>query len=90
MSENVDASMVREVEVLRNHQAKRVLQDKEYSNEVAINLVLIEKAKAKWTARADVGAGMATQDAPGCDMLADVRLLAMMFGKGRQSINVVK
>ena len=90
VSENVDASMVREVEVLRNHQAKRVLQDKEYSNEVAINLVLIEKAKAKWTARADVGAGMATQDAPGCDMLADVRLLAMMFGKGRQSINVVK
>lgn len=90
VSENVDASMVREVEVLRNHQAKRVLQDKEYSNEVAINLVLVEKAKAKWTARADVGAGMATQDALGCDMLADVRLLAMMFGKGRQSINVVK
>lgn len=49
--------LVLDVEVLRNHQPLKVLQDRVFSNAIAINLVIKDEAKLKTSGEASVGGG---------------------------------
>ena len=56
---SIAADMVKDVQVLENHQPIRALKNAAYSDKVGINLNLKDKARFKLTARAEIGAGIA-------------------------------
>ncbi|WP_345230647.1 carboxypeptidase-like regulatory domain-containing protein [Olivibacter ginsenosidimutans] len=81
-SKTIPHGMVKGVEVLQNHQPIKVLQNKRYSDDVAINLVIKEEAKLKLTGQAKVGAGLPDQ--------YDEELNALLFNKKYKLLNVLK
>lgn len=69
---------IENIEFVENFQAIRVLQNKQYSSSAAINIVLKEDAKSKWSGSARLGGG-----AP---LLYDGDLYALQMGAKRQSM----
>lgn len=87
---NLQATKVKTVQVLRNHQAVKMLRNKTFSDQAALNIVLEDNAKNAWFGMADVGIGMQLQKGAGSDVLSDQRVLGMLFGKKMQSLNMYK
>ena len=82
---SIAANMVKDVQVLENHQPIKVLKDATVSDKVAINLNLKDKARLKLTARVELGAGF-TEEEP----IYDGTITAMAFKKKYKAINTLK
>ncbi|MDR0231495.1 MAG: carboxypeptidase-like regulatory domain-containing protein [Dysgonamonadaceae bacterium] len=80
---NIEAKDVRTVEVLENHQPIKVLEDKVFSEEAAINLKLKDSAKGTVISNAMVGAGLPP-------VLLSGEIMGMYFNKNRQNISTYK
>lgn len=89
-SENIDAMKVKRVEVLQRHQPIKMLRDKQFSDQTALNLVLTEDAKNIWSASMETGAGAALQSSDGDRFLRDIRAIAMLFGRSVQTLTMYK
>lgn len=87
-SNNLSNKKVKQVQVLRNHQAVNTLRNKVCSNQAALNLILTEDAKTQLVGTADVGTGSTLTKNP--DLLYNCRLLAMMFGSKQQNLTMYK
>ena len=85
-SKNIPAKMVKEVQVLPNHQPVTALRGKSFSDNAALNLTLEEGAQNRIVKLIDLGAGVAQNNG----MLWDNRLMAMVFGKKMQNLTMYK
>src|SRR5690606_36744908 len=74
--------MVKDVEVLTSHEHMKVLKNKRYTDELAINLVIKEQAKLKLTGQAKLGAGFPKN--------YDVELNSILFNKEYKILNVLQ
>ena len=81
---SIAADMVKDVQVLENHQPIRALKNAAYSDKVGINLNLKDKARLKLSARAEIGAGIADK------ALYDGTLNLLTFKKNYKAINSFK
>jgi len=82
-TKNIEAKDVQSVQVLENHQEIKMLRDKIFSEQAALNLKLKESAKGVITANALLGAGLSP-------LLWSGEITSMYFGKGRQNISTYK
>ncbi|SMG39946.1 hypothetical protein SAMN05660862_2837 [Sphingobacterium psychroaquaticum] len=73
--------MVQDIQVLNNHEHLKVLKNKRFSDQVAINLVIKEDAKLKMTGEAKIGAGLPEQ--------YDSELNNILFNKKYKMLNVL-
>lgn len=73
--------MVQDIQVLNNHEHLKVLKNKRFTDQVAINLVIKEDAKLKMTAEAKIGAGLPKQ--------YDHELNSILFNKKYKMLNVL-
>ena len=89
-SENLNASKVKSVEVLTNHQNVKALRGVQFSDQAALNLVLEEDAKNTWLGLLEAGLGTTLQKSEADRLLRDGRLMAMMFGGKMQSLSMYK
>ena len=80
---NIEAKDVNKVEVLENHQPIKVLQNKVFSDQAAINLKLKETAKGKLISTGMFGAGLPP-------VLLSGELMGMYFDKSKQNITTYK
>lgn len=87
-SNNLSADMVKEVQILRNHQPIRALKGVNFSDQAALNLILKDNAKAHLIGTADIGLGTTAEKHP--DVLWDNRLIAMIFGSHHQNLSMYK
>lgn len=83
---NLSNKVVKEVQVLRNHQAISALRGKSFSDQAALNLVLTDDVRYTISGSADVGIGYSVND----ELLWDARLLGMFFGKRQQNLSMYK
>lgn len=83
---NVSKKVIKEVQVLRNHQAISVLRNKSFTDQAALNLVLVDEARYSYTGSVDIGAGYSQNN----DFLWDMRLLGLLFGKKQQNLSLYK
>ncbi len=88
ITKNLSADKVKNVEVLRNHQPVKMLRGKKFSDQAAINLTLNDDAKGRITGTADLTTGLSLQKT--VEWLRNSRLVAMMFGKNMQTLNMYK
>ncbi len=82
---NLSRKRIKSVEVLQNHQPIAMLRGKTFSEQAALNLILEDNSKLNLTGSADLGAGGSADD-----FLYKNRLLAMLFGKKYQTLNIYK
>lgn len=73
--------MVKDIQVLNNHEHLKVLKNKRFTDDVAINLVIKEDAKLKMTGEAQLAAGL--------PKLYDAELNSMLFNKRYKLLNVI-
>jgi hypothetical protein len=81
---SVAADMVKDVQVLENHQPIRALKNATISDKVALNLNLKNKARVKLTGRAELGGGVSNK------AIYDGTLNLMAFKKKYKAINSFK
>lgn len=81
---SIAADMVKDVQVLENHQPIRALKNTTISDKVGINLNLKDKARVKLTGRAELGAGIADK------AIYDETANIMAFKKRYKAINALK
>lgn len=89
-SENLNASKVKEVQVLTHHQQVKALRNIQFSDQTSLNLVLEEDAKNTWIGLLEIGGGAALQESNSDKLLRDGRLMAMMFNGKQQSLSMYK
>lgn len=80
---NIQAEMVKEVEILENHQAIKALKGLRSEDGAALNLRLSDDARAQIKVNADIGFGTSP-------FLWDNRLLGMLFAKKKQNFSIYK
>ncbi|TDS14674.1 carboxypeptidase-like regulatory domain-containing protein [Sphingobacterium paludis] len=73
--------MVKDIQVLNNHEHLKVLKNKRFTDQVALNLVIKEDAKLKMTAEAKIGAGLPQQ--------YESELNNILFNKKYKMLNVL-
>ena len=83
-NQNISADKIKSVQVLENHQSVKSLRGVSFSEQAALNLVLMDDAKAVWTGTTDIGLGY------GDDFLYDCRLMGMRFNKKYQTLMMYK
>lgn len=83
---NLSGKVVKEVQVFRNHQPITALRGKVFAQQAAINLVLEDAVRYTLSGVADAGAGYSA----GGEMLWDIRLLGMLFGRKEQNLTLYK
>ncbi len=81
-SKTIPHKMVQDVQVLNNHEHKKVLKNKRYTDEVALNLVIKDDAKLKLTGQVKVGGGLPEQ--------YDAEVNAILFNKKHKLLNVLR
>lgn len=81
---NIPASIVKDVQVLENHQPIRALKDITYSDKIGINLSLKPKAKLKLAARTELALGYSD------NTCYNETLNVMAFKKRYKAINYIK
>jgi len=81
-TKTIPHAMVLGVEVIQNHQPLKVLKNKVFSDQIALNLVIKDEAKLKLTGQAKVGLGLPEQ--------YDGELNAVLFNKKYKMLNVLK
>ena len=87
---NINASDVATVQVLENHQEKKMLQGKELTDDVAINLKLKDSAKGTVAVNTMLGGGMQEAQTIGGNPLWTTELVGMYFAKTRQNMSLYK
>ena len=85
-SRNMPAQMVRNVQVLQNHQPVAALRGKSFSDNAALNLVLEDEARHRLIGIIDMGLGA---DADG-GLRWENRLMGMLFGRRMQNLTMYK
>lgn len=87
---NVSADDVSKVQVMEHHQPVKMLQGRTFSEDVAINLKLKDKAKGTYALQAGLGCGLMKKK--DCDVkgLWNEELIGMYFGKDRQTMQTYK
>lgn len=88
VTKNLSADKVDSVQVLQNHQPVNALRGKQFSDVAAMNLVLKEGVKLKWTGTAELGSGMFLQHP--WKWTRKARLVEMFFGNKLQSLSMYK
>lgn len=88
VSENLKAKTVAKVQILQNNQPIKMLRDINFSDNIAINLVLKDEYKSVWQNGLELGAGAKTQN--GAKFLSDSKAMSMMFSKKMQSMSLYK
>lgn len=83
---NLSNKVVKEVQVLRNHQAISALRGKSFSEQAALNLVLADDVRYTFSGSADIGAGYSDDD----KLIWDARLVGLFFGKRQQNLSIYK
>lgn len=73
--------MVQDIQVLNNHEHLKVLKNKRFTDQVAINLVIKDDAKLKMTGEAKIGLGIPKQ--------YDNELNNILFNKKYKMLNVL-
>jgi len=73
--------MVKDIQVLNNHEHLKVLKNKRFSDQVAVNLVIKEDAKLQLTGQAKLGIGLPEQ--------YDSEINTMLFNKKYKMLNVL-
>ncbi|WP_343556600.1 hypothetical protein [Sphingobacterium sp.] len=73
--------MVKDIQVLDNHEHYKVLKNKRFTDDVAINLVIKDEAKLKLTGQAKIGTGTPN--------LYDPELNSILFNKKVKVLNVL-
>ncbi|WP_293929203.1 hypothetical protein [Sphingobacterium sp. UBA6320] len=81
-TKTIPHKMVKDIEVLTNHEHMKVLKNRRYTDEVAINLVIKDDAKLKLTGQAKLGAGLPKQ--------YDGELNTILFNKKYKVLNVLQ
>src|SRR5690606_7831628 len=81
-TKTIPYAMVKGVEVLQNHQPLKVLKNKVFSDQIAVNLVIKEEAKLKLSTQARLGIGLPQQ--------YEGELNAILFNKKYKMLNVLK
>jgi len=81
-SKTIPQGMVKNVEIMQNHQPIKVLQHKMPSEQVALNLTIKEEAKLKMTGQAKIGVGLPQQ--------YDGEVNSILFNKKYKMLNVLK
>ena len=79
---SIGHKMVKDVQVLNNHEHMKVLKNKRFSDEVALNLVIKEDAKLSLSGQLKLGAGLPHQ--------YDLEANSMLFNKKYKGLNVVQ
>ncbi|SFS61982.1 peptidase associated domain and porin domain-containing protein [Sphingobacterium wenxiniae] len=74
--------MVKDIQVLDNHEHLKVLKNKRFTDDVAINLVIKDEAKLKLTGQAKIGAGLPKQ--------YDSEVNTILFNKKFKMLNVIQ
>lgn len=87
-SENLNADMIQEVQVLQNHQPIRSLMGVQFSEQAALNIILKEEVKNTWTGILNAGIGTTAQGAS--ELLYRGRLMGMIFGRRMQNLSMYK
>lgn len=88
-SENLDASKVKKVQVLKHHQPIKALKNVKFSDQAALNIVLTDSAKNVWSGTADISLGNTWANHDN-SFLYDNRVMLMQFARKRQSISIYK
>ncbi|MCD8093118.1 MAG: carboxypeptidase-like regulatory domain-containing protein [Bacteroides sp.] len=83
---NLSNKVVKEVQVLRNHQAISALRGKSFSEQAALNLVLTDATRYTFSGSADIGAGYSENK----DIIWDIRFVGLLFGKQQQNLSIYK
>lgn len=81
-TKTVAHKMVRDVQVLNNHEHMKVLKNKRNSDEVAINLVINDEAKLSLSGQVKLGAGLPKQ--------YDLETNTVLFNKKYKGLNVIQ
>ncbi len=80
---NISPRDVKSVDVMENHQPKKVLRDIEYSDKAALNIRMDARVRNRWTGSASAGAGFSP-------LLWDGSVFAMCMAKGYSVMQTVK
>lgn len=83
---NLSGRVVKEVQVLRNHQAVTALRGKLFSENVALNLVLEDAVRYTLSGSSDLGLGYLSDN----EVLWDARILGLFLGKKQQNLSLYK
>lgn len=75
-------NMVKDVQVLNNHEHMKVMKNKRYSDEVALNLVIKDEAKMKLSGQSKIGVGLPHQ--------YDLEANTILFNKKYKGLNVLQ
>ena len=84
VTKNLSADAIARVEVYRNHQPVRALQDLSQTDRSAINIILKESVRSTWLFSGDAALGLPPLP------LFEARAMLSNFGKKRQSLFLVK
>lgn len=87
-SENISADMIKDVQVLQNHQPIRSLKGVRFSEQAALNIILKDEVKNAWTGILNTGIGVTAQG--GKEMLYSGRTIGMIFGRKMQNLSMYK
>lgn len=83
---NLSGKVVKEVQVLKNHQAIAALRGKSFTEQAALNLVLEDAVHYTLSGSADLGAGYSSDK----DALWYARLVGLLLGKKQQNLSLYK
>lgn len=88
---NLNADDVSKIQIMEHHQPVKMLRNRSYSNDIAINLKLKDKAKGTYALSTALGGGvMEKQHNSGVKGLWDEELTGMYFGKDTQTMQTYK
>ena len=91
-SENISADMIKDVQVLQNHQPVRSLKGVRFSDQAALNIVLKDEMKNVWSGILNAGIGSTAQDLTQSkrELLYSARMMGMVFGRKMQNLSMYK
>ncbi len=87
---NINASDVASVQVMEHHQSVKMLEGKELTDDVAINLKLKNSAKGTVAINTMMGAGAQQKSGVGKNPLWTAEAVGMYFAKTRQNMTLYK
>lgn len=83
---NINADLVSSVQLIDNHQPIKMLDDKEISNKVALNIKLKNEAKSTYVGSYEASIGSRQEE----ELLYNLGITGMLFSKEFQTINSIK
>lgn len=87
---NVSADDVSQVQIMEHHQPVKMLQGRKFSDDVAINLKLKDKAKGTYALSTALSGGLMEKKDNGVKGQWNEELLGMFYGKERQTMQTYK